>query len=724
MSVKNIITVTNRGVSPILSIAQGTDSVEFDFKVADYDIPADSSAVAYNIQPTGNIVNQLCSISGNTISITPRAYFFLRGKNYMQFRITCNGKNLFSFLIEVWCSPNITEVEVSEVQDPTVVTQVLSKLGEIDLKIDSVDTRLGNRINNIVANNNPTEGNTELIDIRSGYDGTTYPSAGEAIRKQIGSLSEEIDDIRETNTLLNFNEISISGSGRYVNKSFTFNAIRGSKYFLHVGTIVGGKDRPYAILRLIREDDSTISSVYLDKENTTVSAVATNETAKIKVILNGSGESDLSGETRFFTDVVLTMGSSNKVIKLNANVSLDNNKNIQYLNKNAKKTIVYDNEIVTNVIWISNHETVTGTGQYVNKSFTFNAEKNKKYIFYLGNCKGAKDTPYAFLRTLKADGSTIETVTLSTKNGYIEITTTDETENVKLVLNGSTSSDMGGDTANFYNMLLSIGDKPFCMLSDLVSLENHKDIIELKKNISKNLELYKIFKAVGVIGDSLSVAHMGSSARNVPYSWVKLFEKETGESWRCFGQSGYTTLTWLNGANGYQLASAAGNKCQCYIIGLGVNDCRTMTLGSGTDITADVSINPTTFYGAYSKIIYLVKQINANAKIICLTNPRTDTGGNIDGFNNAIRYISETHFNKTDNVFCLDLTQYTSDYMTGIIANDNKYIGSHYSPIGYVAIFQKMKKILSDFIVENHQYFWNIYNVPYDGGNGTEETRN
>ena len=192
MSVKNIIKVTNAGISPVLSITQGTDAVEFEFTIADYNIPSGSSAVAYNIQPTGNIVNQLCSIAGNIIKITPRAYFFLRGKNYMQFQITNNKKNLFSFLIEVWCSPNISEPEVSEVQDPTVVTQVLSKLGEIDLKIDSVDTRLGNRINNIVANNNPTEGNTELIDIRSGYDGTTYPSAGEAVRKQIGSLSEDI----------------------------------------------------------------------------------------------------------------------------------------------------------------------------------------------------------------------------------------------------------------------------------------------------------------------------------------------------------------------------------------------------------------------------------------------------------------------------------------------------------------------------------------------------
>lgn len=216
MSVKNIITVTNRGISPILSIAQGTDSVEFDFTVTDYDIPPDSSAVVYNVQPTGNVVNQLCSISGNTISVTPRAYFFLRGKNYMQFRITCNGKNLFSFLIEVWCSPNITEVEVREVQDPTVVTQVLSKLGDVSLKIDEVDTRLdnkidsvdsrlGNRINNIVANNNPTEGNSELIDIRSGFDGTTYPSAGEAIRQQVGSLSEDKIDKKGTKQVTGLN---------------------------------------------------------------------------------------------------------------------------------------------------------------------------------------------------------------------------------------------------------------------------------------------------------------------------------------------------------------------------------------------------------------------------------------------------------------------------------------------------------------------------------------
>lgn len=185
MSVKNLIKVTNRGLSPVLSITQGTDAVKFEFTISDYNIPSGSSAVAYNIQPTGNIVNQLCSISGNTISITPRAYFFLRGKNYMQFQITNNKKNLFSFLIEVWCSPNISEPEVTELQDPTVLSQILSKVGLLD-----------SRLNNIISlKDGSTTGDAELTDIRVGYDGEKYDSAGAAVRGQASKLSGENKDI-------------------------------------------------------------------------------------------------------------------------------------------------------------------------------------------------------------------------------------------------------------------------------------------------------------------------------------------------------------------------------------------------------------------------------------------------------------------------------------------------------------------------------------------------
>ena len=71
-----------------------------------------------------------------------------------------------------------------------------------DGKTGAVDLVARERINNLMANNNPTEGNSELLDIRVGADGKTYESAGEAVRGQIGSLSEEIDTLNQGGLIL------------------------------------------------------------------------------------------------------------------------------------------------------------------------------------------------------------------------------------------------------------------------------------------------------------------------------------------------------------------------------------------------------------------------------------------------------------------------------------------------------------------------------------------
>ena len=62
-----------------------------------------------------------------------------------------------------------------------------------DGKAGAVDLEARQRIDNLVANDSSSEGNSELIDIRVGYDGTTYETAGEAVRKQYGEVREKID---------------------------------------------------------------------------------------------------------------------------------------------------------------------------------------------------------------------------------------------------------------------------------------------------------------------------------------------------------------------------------------------------------------------------------------------------------------------------------------------------------------------------------------------------
>ena len=68
---------------------------------------------------------------------------------------------------------------LEETYAPNIVSltsQLADKAAESDLAIER------ERISNIISSGTITEGNTELIDIRVGYDGITYPTAGDALR--------------------------------------------------------------------------------------------------------------------------------------------------------------------------------------------------------------------------------------------------------------------------------------------------------------------------------------------------------------------------------------------------------------------------------------------------------------------------------------------------------------------------------------------------------------
>lgn len=75
-----------------------------------------------------------------------------------------------------------------------------------DANLVELSATVNARVDNIIAHNNDTDGNSELIDIRVGADGTIYNSAGEAVRSQVKGLTktfanENIFDEEKNSTL-------------------------------------------------------------------------------------------------------------------------------------------------------------------------------------------------------------------------------------------------------------------------------------------------------------------------------------------------------------------------------------------------------------------------------------------------------------------------------------------------------------------------------------------
>lgn len=121
-----------------------------------------------------------------------------------------------------------------------------------DGKAGAVDLIARERINNLVANDEASEGNSELIDIRVGVDGTRYGSAGDAVRYQVNGLKDDmpkyfninsanIESIASKTNLINFDDFTpghiVTTSGLDENELFlAFGYVKikpGTNYSIH-----------------------------------------------------------------------------------------------------------------------------------------------------------------------------------------------------------------------------------------------------------------------------------------------------------------------------------------------------------------------------------------------------------------------------------------------------------------------------------------------------------
>lgn len=284
----------------------------------------------------------------------------------------------------------------------------------------------------------------------------------------------------------------------------------------------------------------------------------------------------------------------------------------------------------------------------------------------------------------------------------------------------------------------AFGDVQFVNSESVLGHVSQYKVFDLNSDTYREIfkrykSLYKIIQKVGVVGDSLAVGYMLDSSnavhpRNLKYSWVKNMQRDSGVPYLIFGNSGQNVLTWCSSTYNYGLvqALASGNKCQVYIIGLGVNDAsvgtsRYVPLGSQNDIVSNPDTVATTYYGGYARIIQLLKRNNNNCIVVCLTNPLAND--NAEEYNNAVRYICNTYYNSDNKVILLDLYNYKNlfkaQYSELTRDRARPMAGGHYTPYGYRFIADVMELLIGETIYNNRSAFENLPFINYDEGYGT-----
>ena len=545
----------------------------------------------------------------------------------------------------------------------------------------------------------------ETKDIRTGADGTVYGTAGEAVRKQIGNITEELSNLLEEGT-----QILDWKNAKVVNGYFT--------------SISDFKSSDVSRTVIIPVDYSKGDAISIHRGimgKRFVYGYTSIEMPKIGDIL------DYANVQNNAERVILRIKSDTKNILLYYyNSTLDN----------------YDSDDILASIMVQYGKVYTGYEPYgeprgkkdiINKingnsekliSAVYNSpsifddvsnpiSKGDHFYLYVKDIVGAKysDIEFYFFRS----DNTYKRVIHNINIGELYAITADEDYTkyrIRIVVESTTSNDM---IYAIYNIFQSNGISAINISAKVydLALDNNKKVEQLTAN---NLNTCNIFRKVIACGDSYTAGYIVSKTGeiynvNEEYAWPHYMETITGNTWVNCGHSGANAYTWQTAERGLPKAKASG-KAQAYILGLMINDSstdstRNLKLGTISDIGTD----EISYYGQYTKIIKELFNISPNAKVFIETCPKVE-GDRYIGYNQAVYDIYDKLKPNYPNLHLLDLFKHYSMYTNASLTKDS--LSGHYTAIGYQQFAQILSVILSSYINEHISDFQDVAFIEYD----------
>ncbi|HJC90067.1 MAG TPA: hypothetical protein H9695_03735, partial [Candidatus Mediterraneibacter excrementigallinarum] len=158
-----------------------------------------------------------------------------------------------------------------------------------DGKAGATDLVAREQIANLVANDESSEGNSELIDIRVGADGKTYASAGEAVREQIKNVTDTVNE----NLILDIFDLAQAVEAVFKNTVFNTANTQSYNYLSNVVQQLKPEGMVSVKYSLTNCTIST-AAAYVMKGNAFTATITPNENTEFQGITVTMGGADVT----------------------------------------------------------------------------------------------------------------------------------------------------------------------------------------------------------------------------------------------------------------------------------------------------------------------------------------------------------------------------------------------------------------------------------------------